>query len=118
MTAAAPKKLSTALLLWLAAYVLVMAALAAALVYARRQVVAQLSSPKALADWQAWKAETERQAKQPGASARRPVRSDEPPALVLLRDHFAPILAMSLTVATFLFGFMMLVVRGAGRASK
>ena len=118
MTAAAPKKLSAGLLLWLAAYALVMVALAATLVYARRQVVAQLSSPQALADWQAWKAETERQAKQPGASARRPVRSDEPPALVLLRDHFAPIMALSLTVATFLFGFTMLVVRGVRSSSK
>ena len=118
MTAAAPSKLSAGLLLWLAAYAIVMAALAATLLYARRQVVAQLSTPQALADWQAWKAETERQAKQPGASARRPVRSDEPPALVLLRDHFAPIMGMSLTVATFLFGFMMLVVRGVRSSSK
>ncbi|HVW36495.1 MAG TPA: hypothetical protein VHB99_04290 [Pirellulales bacterium] len=118
MTALAPSKLSAGLLLWLAAYAIVMAALAATLLYARQQVVAQLSSPQALADWQAWKAETERQAKQPVASARRPVRSDEPPALVLLRDHFAPIMAMSLTVASFLFGFMMLVVRGVRRGAK
>jgi hypothetical protein len=118
MTAAESKSPSAGLLLWLAAYAILMAALAVTLLYARRQVVAQLSSPKALADWQTWKAETERQAQQPGASARRPVRSDEPPALVLLRDHFAPIMAMSLTVATFLFGFMMLVVRGVRRGAK
>lgn len=118
MTAWAPRNFSAGLLLWLAAYAIVMAALALTLLYARRQVVAQLSSPKARADWQAWKAETERQAKQPGASARRPVRSDEPPALVMLRDHFAPIMAMSLTVATFLFGFTMLVVRGVRSSSK
>lgn len=118
MTAATPSKLSAGLLLWLTAYAIVMAALAATLLYARRQVVAQLSTPQALADWQAWKAETERQAQQRGASARRPVRSDEPPALVLLRDHFAPIVAMSLTVATFLFGFTMLVVRGVRSRPK
>ncbi|HUY92992.1 MAG TPA: hypothetical protein VMV10_29955 [Pirellulales bacterium] len=118
MSAAAARRIAPGLLLWLVAYLATMAGLAAALVYVRRQTVAQLSSPKAMADWQAWKAETERQAERPGASGRRPVRSDEPPALVLLRDHFAPIMAMSLTVATFLFGFLAMILRGAVRGSK
>jgi hypothetical protein len=41
------------------------------------------------------------------------VQSDEPPTLVLLRDHFGVVVAMSLTVASCLFGFLMLVIRGA-----
>ena len=105
-------------MLWLAAYLIVMAALAAGLVITRRQVVAQLSSPKARADWQAWKAETQRQAERPGLPARRPARGDEPPALVLLRDHFGAIMAMSLTLGTFMFGFLAMIVRGAVRGSK
>ena len=118
MSATSPRRHFSTWAPWLTAYLLMMAALAAGLVYARRQVVAQLSSPKARADWQAWKAETLRQAERPGLPSRRPVRSDEPPALVLFRDHFGAILAMSLTVTTFMFGFLTMVARGAWRGSK
>lgn len=112
------RRAAPGLVLWLAAYLATIGSLAAGLVYVRRQVVAQLSSPRALAEWQAWKAQTERQAQRPGLPARRAVRSNEPPALVLLRDHFAPIMAMSLTVATFLFGFLAMILRGVSRGSK
>lgn len=118
MSAAPAGKLAPGLLVWLIAYLATMGALAAALVYVRRQVIAQLSRPQALADWQAWKAETERQAERPGLPARRAVRSNQPPALILLRDHFAPIMAMSLIVATFLFGFLALILRGVLRGAK
>lgn len=112
------RRMRPGLWLWLAAYLATMGSLAAGLAYVRRQAVAELSTPRARAEWQAWKAETERQAQRPGPPARRAVRSDEPPALVLLRDHFAPILAMSLTVATFLFGFLALILQGVLRGSK
>jgi hypothetical protein len=97
---------------WLVAYIALMVAIGAVLAYARRQVIAQLDTPEARAQWQAWKAETEKQAQSAGPVARRKVHSDEPPALVLLRDHFATIAAMSLTVASCFFIFLMIVVRG------
>ncbi len=97
---------------WLAAYLLVMAAVTASLVYARRQVIASLGTAKARAEWQAWKAETEKQARSPGPVKRRQIQSDEPPALVLLRDHFGTIVAMSLTVSSCFFAFLMIVARG------
>ena len=97
---------------WLVAYVALMVAIGAALVYARRQVIAQLDTPEARAQWHAWKTETEKQAESPGPVARRKVHSDEPPALVLLRDHFTTIMAMSLTVASCFVVFLMMVVRG------
>jgi hypothetical protein len=112
MNAGAPRKLAPGLLLWLAAYLALLAVISTGLVYVRRQMVAELSSPQALADWLAWKAETERQAGSPGLPARRQVQSDEPPTLILLRDHFGVVVAMSLTAASCLFGFLMLVVRG------
>jgi hypothetical protein len=113
MNDGAPRKLGPGLLLWLAAYLTMLALIATALVYVRRQKVAELSTPQALADWQDWKAETERQAGSPGLPSRRPVHSDEPPTLILLRDHFGVVVAMSLTVASCLFGFLMVVIRGA-----
>lgn len=107
----------TSFLPWLAAYAVLLAAIAVSLAYARRQVVARLSTAKARAEWQAWKAETEKQARSPGPVKRREVRSDEPPALVLLRDHFGTMLAMSLTVASCFFVFLMIVVRGMRKSS-
>lgn len=97
---------------WLAAYALVMTAVPASLAYARRHVIANLGTAQARAEWQVWKTETEKQANSPGPVKRRKVRSDEPPALVLFRDHFGAIVAMSLTVANCFFAFLMIVVRG------
>jgi hypothetical protein len=118
MNAQAPRKTWYGWLPWLAAYLAFMASLAAALVYARGRVISQLSSPEALADWQAWKAETERQAQRPGAPPRRPVHSAEPPLLILMRDHFPAIAAMTLVIGSFLFGFVMFVLRGIARGSQ
>lgn len=97
---------------WLIGYIVMAAAVISLLVYARQQTIAQLDTPEARAQWQAWKAETERQANSQGPVTRRKVQSDEPPALVLLRDHFATIVGMSLTVASCFFLFLMLIVRG------
>jgi len=113
MTGGAPRRPSLGLVLWAAAYLVLLTVLSTALVYARGEKVAELSSPQALADWEAWKAETQRQASLPGLPSRRPVHSNEPPTLILLRDHFAVVLGMSLTVASCLFGFLMFVIRGA-----
>ncbi|HEV7221818.1 MAG TPA: hypothetical protein VGN42_03900 [Pirellulales bacterium] len=118
MTGAAGSRSGLDLVLWLIAYVGLLAIVSTSLVYVRRQKVAELSSPQALADWQAWKAETERQAGLPGLPSRRPVHSDEPPTLILLRDHFGVVLTMSLTVASCLFGFLMFVIRGAQRQAS
>jgi hypothetical protein len=49
---------------------------------------------------------------------RRPPQSDEPPALVLMRESFAAIVAVCLIVATICFGFFMLVARGMSRGSS
>jgi hypothetical protein len=50
--------------------------------------------------------------------ARRAVQSREPPALVLLRDHFGAVLGTSLLVAGVLFGFLTLTVRGTIKGSN
>lgn len=98
-------------LVWFAAYLVTMAAVVGSLCYLRHRVLTDLTRPEALAQWQAWKAATERH--DPGAPVqRRPVSSREPPALVLLRDYFAGILVTSLLVTSFLFLFLMLIARG------
>lgn len=80
--------------------------------HVRSRVIAELSSAQSRAAWQDWKDYTRRLADRSGPVARRPVQSDEPPALVLLRDHFLAVTAGCLVVLTALVGFLAFVVRG------
>lgn len=94
------------------AYLATMAGLVAALVLARRQVIATLDTPEARRQWRAWREQTQKQP-EGGAVARRPVTADEPPALILLRDCFAAIVVTTLAIGSFLFAFVAFAVRGA-----
>lgn len=98
--------------LWLVSWLVVMAAIIASLWLVRRRMVAQLSRPESIAQWRQWRAETERQSQSPGPVQRRTAKSDEPPALVLLRDHFWAIVVTSVLMGTFLFAFLAFVGRG------
>jgi hypothetical protein len=44
---------------------------------------------------------------------RREPKSAEPPALVLMRDHFAVCLSLAVVLSSVLFGTFMFFVRGA-----
>ena len=89
-----------------------LAMIATALVYVRRQKAGRVkhsAGPGRLARLEG----RNRAASRPRRACRpRPVHSDEPPTLILLRDHFGVVVAMSLTVASCLFGFLMVVIRG------
>jgi hypothetical protein len=100
-------------MLWVASYVLTIAALVAGMCLARQAVMASFGSPEALAQWRQWKAETERMSHEPGPVKRRAVTSDEPPALVLMRDSFGAILAGSVAIGSFLFAFLAFTIRGS-----
>jgi hypothetical protein len=104
-------RLTPSRLAWLLAYLAAMSAVVAALVVARGRVVASLDTPEAREQWQRWKDETRRQSD--GPIQRRPVRSDEPPALILLRDRFGVIVATSVVICSFLFAFLAFAARGA-----
>lgn len=102
---------------WFAAYIVYLGVGGWALANARSAVVAELSRPEAIDEWRNWKAETKKMSERPGSTYRRPVKSDEPPALVLLRDHFGAIQATSWAIATFLFAFGWLLVKSRRRAN-
>jgi hypothetical protein len=108
-------RLTRAKILLLLAYVATMVAVVAALLVARRSALATLDTPKAREQWRAWKTETERQKKTGDPIDRRSVRSDEPPALILLRDRFPAILVTSVLIGSFLFAFLAFVTWGAIR---
>lgn len=106
--------------LWLIAYLATMTGLVTGAVLVRNRTVADLSRPESLAQWRQWKEDTQRQNADPKSSpvARKPVKSEEPPALILLRDYFAAILGVALLVGSFLFGFLMVVIRGVWAAGR
>lgn len=97
---------------WLGGYLISMASIACALLYARESIVARLSSPQERERWQSWREAADKH-DQTGPVQRRPITSDEPPSLVLLRDHFGGIVATSLLIGSFLYGFLLLIVRGS-----
>lgn len=107
--------LSRTKLFWLLAYLAVMTALVVALVVARRRTMAALTTPEARQQWRAWKDQTVLQKNSGGPVERRPVVSDEPPALILLRDRFPTIVASSVLICSFLFAFLAFVAQGALR---
>lgn len=100
------------LLPWLLAYLAVVSAVCGGLVYARLRALDTYAGAQARSQWQQWKTEARRQSEGHGPVSRRPVRSDEPPALVLMRDHFSVILGGCLLVSSFLFGFVAFLLRG------
>src|SRR5688500_15448583 len=69
----------------------------------REVALTELSTPEQQAHWQKWKSDAARQDGTTGPVARREPKSDEPPTLVLLRDHYMVLIVASLTIYTFLF---------------
>lgn len=89
-----------------------MGALVGGLWHVRGRVIAELGTPEARADWEAWRqGVADRQGD--GVVQRRIPKSDEPPHLVLLRDYFPGVLGSLFLVATFLYTFLVLAFKGA-----
>ena len=98
--------------LWLTLYVALVAAIAWTLTSARERVLVDLATPGAQTDWDAWRDAAQKQTSE-GPVRRRPPKSAEPPALVLLRDHFPVVLTASIVLSSLLFATLMIVLRGA-----
>ena len=103
---------------WLAGYVCFLGLLAAWLWNVRQEYVAELSTPQATSDWNAWQESVKKQQDDPTLPVKRRVpKSNEPPHLLLLRDHFAAVLVTLLLVATIFYTFFALVIRGLWTSS-
>jgi hypothetical protein len=109
------QRLSHGLILCLVVYVAGACGVAAWLSQVRDSALVDLSTPEEQAHWQAWKAEAARQDGTAGPVSRRPPKSDEPPTLVLLRDHYPVLLVASLTFYSFLFALAVFLGRGIFR---
>ncbi len=93
-------------------YLLMLAAIVLALVGVRQRALSAFADEPSRRAWQQWRDEAARQAEGEGPVARRPPDVDEPPTLILLRDHFAAVLALSLVLSSVLFFTLAVMVRG------
>jgi hypothetical protein len=101
--------LTLANLAWTFVYLVMVLLIAWQMNDLKTNMLAQLSTPEAQADWEKWRADTTK----PGPVARREPKSTEPPALVLMRDYYGVCLGTALFFSSLLFVVTMLLVRGA-----
>jgi hypothetical protein len=101
---------------WLAVYVVVMVGLVVWMLRTREWAVTQLSTPESIAEWEAWREDVRSEQSQPTPVQRRVPKSGEPPALVLMRDHFAVSLTGVILFASALFWTIAWFVNGIVRS--
>ena len=101
------------MVVWLAAYVAMVAAVVVGMLQMRSEAMALYGTAEAQAEWDAWREDAKKMAEQPSVVKRRAPKSVQPPALVLMRDFFAVCLSGALVLSTVLFGTFMILVRGA-----
>ena len=99
-------------LLWLVAYVVMLCAVVLGMFAARRVTLREMDTPEARAEWNAWREAAPNRADS-GPVERRPPSSAEPPALMLLRDHFGVMMAGAVLFSSLVFATIMVAARGA-----
>lgn len=96
----------------LALYLVTLIAIVVGTVRARQQTLITYGTVQAQADWNKWREEASGQTNE-GTVSRRQPRSAEPPALVLMRDHFTAVLWAGVVFGSLLYMLLAIVVVGA-----
>ena len=99
---------------WLIGYFVMLIAIVVGMRHYRDLAIANYGTIAAQASWQQWRSAAEEIGKD-GPVARNPPKSVEPPPLVLMRDHFASCLGISLLLSSCLYVWFMFCARGALR---
>ena len=99
-------------LLWLAAYLVVLAGVIVGMLQIRKVTLRTMDTPEARAQWQAWRDAPPNQRTDLPVRRRAP-SSDEPPALVLMRDYFAVMMTAAIVFSSLLFAAIAFSARGA-----
>ena len=97
---------------WFAAYIVFIGSAIGAMIWARRTAFTELSTPTSISDWQAWKEDVRQQQAHPDTVERRVPKSDEPPALVLLRDYFNVLMFGAVLFSSMLYWIIAWFVTG------
>jgi hypothetical protein len=109
--------MSRASRVWLVVYLADLVAIVAGMFWARQITLRTMDTPEAREQWRAWRESPPNQDSD-GPVRRRPPNSTEPPALLLVRDHFAVILSGAVLFGSLLFAAIMLAARGAFAKGK
>jgi len=89
-----------------------------ALVAWRDRRLAEVASPEAQAEWDAFRADMRRQSGREGPVQRKVPKSPEPPELVWLRDYLVLAIAAWITLVGVLGGFLAAIALGLARAAS
>ncbi len=81
--------------------------------FARQSALATFGSATAQAEWDEWRQEAADQSTSGGPVVRKVPKSSEPPALVLMRDHFGACVGAALVAVVGVYGTFILLLRGA-----
>lgn len=103
---------------WLLAYMVFLTAVIFATFKTREWALEQLATPKSLAEWQSWRNDVRQQQVRPGPVQRRVPKSEEPPALVMMRDHFVVSLCGAVLFSTLLYWVCAWFVMGMIKSTK
>ena len=99
-------------LIWLGVYATAMLLLTWALLWARSEALEKLDTDRAQLAWQDWRAAANELSNQPGPVRRRAPQSQEPPGLVLLRDHFVTSWLILAVLTSLVLATIVWMVRG------
>ncbi len=103
-------------LIWAAVYVGLLAGIAVGMFSLRDKLVDQNRQERA--SWEAFREDTAAQRRAKTGPVEHTVPpSEEPPMLVLMRDHFPTMFVAALVLPAIILGFLMLVTRGVIRQS-
>lgn len=106
------------LVAWLLGYVAVAVVAAVWLNSARTSAIENLSGEAAIGQWQQFNQEMAEEQRRGSPVTRKLSPSDEPPSLVLLRDHFGGILISLLVILAFLYAFVAFLIEGIVRSKS
>lgn len=99
-------------------YLVLMAAVVGSLWFGRQWSIRTLETEQAQAAWQAYRKTIAEQGEAGAPVRRQTPRSSEPPALVLLRDHFGSCLALSLLLVTAVYAALSFFLVGVLRPER
>ena len=94
-------------------YVVLLATLIGSLYALRHRVLSPDRRAAAQRNWEAWRRQASDQVKRQPGTRRQVPRSPEPPATVLLRDHFGLCLTIAIVFGSALFGSFWFFLYGA-----
>jgi len=115
-TAAGAARRRRAHFTWLAIYCVTVLAVIGLVLQVRKTTLREMATPEAQAEWREWREAEPNQGS--GPVRRRPPSTVEPPALVLMRDHFTVVMCGSVLFSSLLFAAIMMAARGAFASDK